>query len=629
MKIKETNVIIIVDLETEKIEIKALAPELIKKYLGARGVNSYLLYQYTDASTDPLGKDNVLIVGTGLLTGLKGLNFSRTTITAKSPESAILGDANIGGGFGVSLRKQGFGYIILKNKAKSPKMVVINKGKVSIEDADHLWGKDTQDTQSEICEKYPGSETLCIGPAGERQVVFACIINRRKNAAARCGMGAVMGSKNVKAIVSCVSEQDLEPEQSQEFANCLREVNQFLQKEFLTDRLKKYGSSHLFEIVNESIGMGRVKNGRTLAFTNNENINIEELKKFHTKKAGCQNCVIACHYVYEYKGIKNEGPEYGVLAHFGPVLGMNRIEDCLVLNDLVNRLGLDASSAANIIAWLIDLYQDKVIDDKFTQGKELKWSSQELVYSLIQDIAYRRGLGDFIAIGPRNMLKQMPKASEQYLCWSKKIVQSEPADLRCLPAFALSNSVASRGSDHLRSRPIWVAFEFPTKDLKEVYGKDVDSDALSYKDKEIVVLWWEHYLAMFDMLGLCKFMGFHSLPPGITFSIFSRIIETAYGEKFSQEELKEIGERLINIERLYLQREGITRKDDYPPQKTFEPLKETAGVRKEDKEMKLDRQKYDNLLEAYYLKRGWTNQGEVLSETIERLKLDEGCSYDL
>jgi aldehyde:ferredoxin oxidoreductase len=623
MKIKNTNKLIVVDLASEKIEIKEMPQELIQNYLGGRGINAYLLYQYTDPSTQPLSSQNPLIVGTGLLTGIKGLNFSRTTITAKSPESGILGDANIGGGFGVNLKKNGFGYVVLKNKAKSPKIVVIKKDKVSLEDADHLWGTDTQKAQELIHDKYPQAESLCIGPAGENQVVFSCIINRRKNAAARCGMGAVMGSKNLKAIVALENDEELELEDPKEFSNCLRKVNKQLQAEFLIDRLKEYGSSHLFEIINESIEMGRVRNGLTLAFPENQNISPKNLKKFYIKPAGCKNCTLRCQHIYEYKGIKNEGPEYGVLAHFGPVLGIVRIEDVLVLNDLVNRLGLDVSSTANIIAWLIELYKKNLLPKEIIGEIKLDWSSPEIVAGLIKLIAKREGIGDFIASGPRKMLGKLPSEAEAYLCWTKKLVQSEPVDLRSIPAYALSNSVASRGSDHLRSRPIWVAFEFPAESLKEVYGEDLDIGALSYQDKGKVVFWWEHYLAMFDLLGLCKFLGFHTLPPGIEFSSFAEMIKTAYGTSFSSEQLKTIGERLINLERLYLQREGITRKDDYPPSRTFLPLEEKEHVREEDKELKLDKDKYDTMLEGYYLKRGWTSQGQVKPETIQRLNLNQ------
>lgn len=628
MQIKDTNKLIEVDLSSETIKVSDLPQGLIRDYLGGRGINSYLLYQYTNNKTLPLSKDNALIVGTGLFTGLKGLAFSRTTITAKSPESGLFGDANIGGGFGVSLRKNGYGYIVVKGEAKTPKMIVVSADKVTIKDALAFWGKDTQETQEIIHQSYPNSETLCIGPAGENKVVFACIMNRRKNAAARCGMGAVMGVKKLKAIVSCDTNQELEPEDQEKFRDCLKNINAFLQKEFLLDRLKEYGSSHLFEIVNEGIGFGRVKNGRTLAFPENENISHTDLKKFHTKRGGCQNCIIQCHYTYEYKGIKNEGPEYGVMAHFGPVLGIGRIEASLIINDLINRLGIDASSSANVIAWLIELYQDKVIDKSFTQGVELEWGNIDLIKKLLENTVYRRGLGNLIADGPVKLLEILPEQARNYLCWGKRLVQSEPADLRFIPAFALSNSVASRGSDHLRSRPIWVAFEPDAEVVAKIYGGPVESCAQSYGGKGRVVIWWEHYLAMFDLLGLCKFLGFHSLPPGVPFSFFSELVKTAYGMDLTESKLKEIGERVINIERLYIQREGVGRGEDYPPVKTFKPLKETQGMREEDKDICLNKEKYDAMLDEYYNLRGWSLDGKVSEETKKRLEL-EGVIYDL
>ena len=623
MNLKDTNKIIWIDLATNNVDVKDIPEDLIKMYLGGRGINSWLLNQYSSSETDPLGPENLLIVGTGMLTGLKGLTFSRTTITSKSPESGLFGDANIGGGFGVNLRKNGYGYVVLVNKASSPKIVVINKDSITIEEAGHLWGKDTQDTQHDICKSYPKSESLCIGPAGENQVAYACVINRKKNAAARCGMGAVMGSKNIKAIVAAHSEEELNVENETEFKESVRKINNYLRDEFLSDRLKEFGSSHLYEIINESIGFGRVRNGRTLAFPENENFNHEKLKKYHTKRSGCQNCIIGCHFEYEYKNIRNEGPDYGVIAHFGPVLGITRLEATLVLNDVANRLGIDVSSSANIMAWMIELYQEKIIDKSITNGIELNWNDASLVKSLLEQIAKREGFGNFLADGPKNMLSSLPKDAEKYLCWTKKLVQSDPADLRYLPAFALGNSVASRGSDHLRSRPIWVAFEFPAEDTKDVYGKVLNSEAMSYKDKHEIVYWWEHYLAIFDLLGLCKFMAFHSLPPGIQFSYFTELIKSILGIDFTEEEIKTIGERVINIERQCIIREGIGRNDDYPNERVFSKLKDTDGVREEDLEIALDKDKYTQMLDHYYVIRGWDSDGRITDETKKRLSLDK------
>jgi len=284
---------------------------------------------------------------------------------------------------------------------------------------------------------------------------------------------------------------------------------------------------------------------------------------------------------------------------------------------------MDVSSMANTLAWLIELYEEGIIDKSFTQDHELVFSSPRLIEGLIKDTAYRRGFGDVVAQGPRRILESLPPEAEEYLCWTKKLVQSEPADLRYLPAFALSNSVATRGSDHLRSRPIWVAFEFPQESLEAVYGEAVDASAFSYEGKGVVIFWWENYLAMFDILGMCKFLGFHTLPPGIEFSVFSELIRTAVGEEFSQEELKEVGERVLTIERMYLEREGVARCDDYPPQKVFKLLKERDKVREEDRDLKLDKDKYDAMLDEYYQRRGLSSEGRVKKETITRLNLEE------
>lgn len=622
-----------VNLSDKKIEIKEIPIELIKKFLGARGINSYLLYNRVDDKTDPLGPDNCLIVGCGLLTGIKGLSLARCTITGKSPESGILGDANIGGSFGAAMQRCGIGYLLVKGKAGQPVYILIEDDAVSIKDAKDLWGKNTVETGEMLKQKHTDkSASLVIGPAGEKLIRFAGVFTGKKNTAARCGMGCVMGSKNLKAIVA-LGSKELEPKDKEGFNNCVVELNKKLNEEFLTKRLKEFGTMNLYEIINENIGMGRTYNDLTSVFKENKEISHTNLKeKYYTGKAGCKPCPIACQHKYEikegvYKGVKNEGPEYGVVAHLGPVLGIKKLEPILKMNQMLNEFGMDASSTANIIAWMIELYQRKIIDDKITGGMKLEWGNEKQVIELVPMIAKRKGFGDLLANGAREIAEKLPAEAKDYMIWIKNLPQSDPADLRYINAFALGDSVATRGADHLRSRPIWEAFGYPEEELAKIYGGPVSSDHRSYKGKGRVVWWWESYVTLFDCTGLCKLLAFHSMPGVFDFDLFARLISTATGLNLTAQQVFEVGERVNLIERMFLAREGLTRKDDYPPERYFKPLERQDDLYQEDKGLHLIKEDYEKMLDEYYQLRGCDKNGIPTSEAKERLILSDEPSH--
>ncbi|HIC90776.1 MAG TPA: aldehyde:ferredoxin oxidoreductase [Syntrophaceae bacterium] len=628
-----TGRIAYLDVTTEGVEMKTIPQELTQKFLGGRGINSYLLFNHTKPATDPLSPQNPLIIGPGLLTGLKGISFARCTISGKSPETGLLGDSNIGGHFGAAMKKAGVDHLVVTGASERPIYILINEGEITIEDAHDLWGQDAIRT-GEILKEMHGSsvQSLCIGPAGENLVRFACIIHRKKNAAGRCGMGCLMGSKRIKAI-AVKATTSLKPVHEEAFSQLMTDIHEKLGKEFLIEYLKEFGTAHLFDVINNNIGMGRTYNGLALTFQNNKDISPKNLKeKYYSGKSGCFSCPVACQHRYSitkghFQGIKSEGPEYSVLGGFGPLVGINSLEAILKINDLINRYGLDASSTSNMIAWMIELFTSGIIDQEVTQGIRLSWGDEEMIMDLIHKIAHREGLGNLLALGAKEVVRQLGKETGNYVSWAKYLPQSDPVDLRYITAYALGNAVATRGSDHLRSRPTWEAFSFPEDKLREIYGGYVSSDPFSYKGKGRVIWWWESYLSLFDALGLCKLLAFHCLPGVFDFETLASMANLAIGLDLTARDVFEIGERITNIERMFLVREGITRKDDFLPQRYFEPIRWSNGLTEEEKDLKLMEEGFNEMLNEYYQLHGWDMNGIPLEETKVRLGLQNEPSF--
>jgi len=607
------------DLTTGTSRVEELPDALIRRYIGARGINSALLFENTKKGLDPFDPENPIIFGAGLLTGMPGPSSARLTITGKSPETGLLGDANIGGEFGSALAGTGIRHLYITGKADRPVYILLEKkgeeayASASVRDAAHIWGTDTFEAQRLIKMAHgEKAQVACIGPAGENLVRFACVMHGMKNAAGRTGMGCLMGSKNLKAV-AVVGGERVEPHDPEGFKALTRGINAKMRDEFLMGDMSRFGTPHLYNVINNNIEMGRTYNGLSTVMKNKGDMRPETLEEsYYTGKRGCRHCSVACRHTYEIKegehgGVKGEGPEYGIMAHMGPVLGINSVEAVLVLNDRLNRLGLDASSAGNIIAWAIELYNEGVISTNDTKGLNLGWNDPEMVARLLDDIAYRKGFGDTLADGALEASLKFGEASRDCIMWVKGLPQSDPVDLRFIKAFALGVSTATRGADHLRSRCPWEAFEYDRAFLEKLYGGPVEPDPRVYAGKGRVVWWWESYLSLFDALGLCKLLAFHCLPdPGVfDFKVFAEMIKLGAGIEMTPEEVFQAGENITTVERAFICREGITRKDDYPPVRYFEPLRWQDGLDEETRDMVLDREKYDGMLTEYYECHGW------------------------
>ena len=566
------------------------------------------LHRLLRPGVDPLSPENVFIIGTGALTGTGCPNSSRFNVTTKSPESNILGDANCGGFFGPKLRYSGVDRIIMLGGAPEPVLLKVEDGEVTIHGAGDYWGLDVVETQAALRKDMePSAEILTIGPAGENRVRFACVMTGVKNAAARGGMGAVMGSKNVKAVVA-TGGNGLEIADPDGLLELSRQIKDYLIDSSIIKVLGRVGTPLLYEVSNH-LGAIRTRNSQDSSFEHT--LDAEVVHEHVRKMISCHSCVVHCRHRNVYRG---EGPEYTTIGLLGANLGIADTERVIHLNNLVNRLGLDVSSTGGILSWAMELYQRGIIDDS-TTGEPLRFGDYDLVVRLIHSIARREGFGAVLAESSQ-AAAQLNDPEGKYLTAIKGLPQSDPHDCRYIKAFALGIATASRGADHLRSRPTLEVFSLPQELLLEIYGADVDRDPISYRTKEVVVAVHENIYAAIDAVGICKFVchGFNS-PKLLKYEHFSQLLDRAFGAEFSADDLKEIGRRIVDLERAFINREGIRRCDDTLPWRYFEePLPNGLA-----KGHRVDREKFNGMIDRYYGFRGWNQEGVVSEERIAEM----------
>lgn len=598
-----------VDLSSGEVSVEATPRRLVEGYLGGRGLNGRFLLTLLKPGADPLGPENPLIFGAGLLTGTLAPSSSRFNVTAKSPESLVLGDANCGGFFGPALRRAGLDRLVILGRANAPCYLLVEDGKVEMRAAAHLWGQDAWQTQEALkAELGRDVEVAAISEAGERLVRFACIRTGRKNAAGRGGLGAVMGSKRLKAIAVRPGDRVREAD-SAGLRAYRRELLPYLARTGAVKILGKYGTPFLYRPSN-IIGAIRTRNSQATQFA--DTLVAEEIHRFTERMVSCFNCSVHCRARNTLGG---EGPEYSVVGLLGANLGIADPEAVVRLNNLCNDLGLDASSAGTIVAWAIECYERGLIDERLT-GRPLAFGDPELVASLLRDIAGRRGFGDVLAESSQ-AVRHFGGASRDYLTAVKGLPQSDPHDPRIVKSFALGIAVASRGADHLRNRPTLDMMSLPGRMRREIYGTEVSGEVTAYETKEHAVAFHEEIYAVVDSLGLCKFIchGFNS-PHLLGYEHFSRLIALATGLEVPAETLRAVGRRIIDTERLINLREGLTRKDDTLPARYFDegvPAGPYAGER-------IDRLRFEALLSRYYALRGWLPDGTLSATRVRELE---------
>jgi aldehyde:ferredoxin oxidoreductase len=609
-----------IHLDSGSVKISSIPLDLRKKFLGGRGINMYLLSSIYSPDLDPLSPENPLIFGAGLLAGTLGFG-SRINITAKSPESGHLGDSNMGGDFGAELAQAGFSHLVITGRSRKPVYLMIKNREIEILDAQSLSGLDTVETQQRIRQEQ-GDEKIqvtCIGLAGENLVRFASIRSGMKSSAGRTGMGAVMGSKNLKAVAVRGTLGITISDPKNYLRYYLRQLKNLIETKWV-QALGRYGTPLLFQYAN-AMGFLSIHNNQfTTIGEQGYALEAEALEPYSSGMLSCFGCPAHCRHRYStqegrYEGIKGEGPEYASIGSLGTKLGNLDLENIIYATELCNRYGLDTISTGSYIAWTMELYQRRILDKNLT-GISLEWGDGESILQLLHQIAQRKGFGNPLAEGPLAK-KMFGEGSEGYLL-SVKNFPIEMTDERLPKSFALGMATSTRGACHMRSRPSLDVLGLPEEVLKRIYGGPVSSQFSSYSGKGRMVWWHELLNAVSDSLGFCRFLTVFSSPRAPGYKEFSKLIAFSSGIQFTPKELQTIGERIYTLERLMLVKDGISRKEDTLPRRYFEePIPEGPA-----KGEVISREEFDGMLDEYYRLHGWDEKGIPKKETLKKLGLD-------
>ncbi|MHA2391786.1 MAG: aldehyde ferredoxin oxidoreductase family protein [Promethearchaeota archaeon] len=623
------NKIAYIDLSSGNITEKDIPNKIREQYLGGRGINMFLLYNHLLPGIDPISPENILLIGTGLLTGIPALGSGRCDIAAKSPITGAIGDSNIGGFFSPELRMAGFDHLVITGRSNTPVYLWIHDKEIEIRDADHLWGKDTFETQSMIRADHNDKEieSLVIGNAGENLVRFANIRTGMKSSAGRTGMGCVQGSKNLKAI-SARGTLDLEFAYPEKLLNYCKEMVDMVMKNRYSRAAQKWGTLIIYSATNTT-GLIRTRNFQLNQLEDGEDIEPEEMDKYTIGMNSCYGCPVGCRHRYilektPYGPIYAEGPEYTSLGAFGTMVDCNKLETILIANHLVNKYGLDTVETGGLISWAMELYEKGILTEKMTEGLKLEWGNDEVLFELIRKITFREGLGDLLADGFENAIDKLGKDSKYYAIQVKNLSNIH-SDERPTPSFALGIATSTRGADHLRSRPAIDLYGLPEDFLKEIYGAPISSDYRSYDGKENMVWWQELLYAVTDSLGICKYQTVFLAVHAPKWDEFSKLISLATGMKYTKAQLMEVGERIYTIERMFNNREGFSRKDDILPERYFKEATPIGLPRV--KNMKIDKIKFERMIDKYYKLHGWDINGVPTEETLQKLGITKERSY--
>lgn len=592
-----------INLETGRTETEKISEDILRPFIGGRGLGTYFLKDMISADTEPLSPDNPLIFATGPLTGTPSPTGGRYMALCRSPLTGLVACSNSGGFFGAELKKAGWDMLIIQGRAQDPIYISIDHKGASIRSADHLWGRDTHETTELIREEsgHGDAKIACIGPAGENLVRFACIINEKHRAAGRSGVGAVMGSKKLKAVAVRGRGRREAPD-SEKFMKIIRAKVGRLKKDPVTgDALPKLGTKVLDTIINGH-GAYPTRNFQAATFEGTEEISCEALKAkgYLKKNRGCYACPIRCGRVTGLPtGSRGEGPEYESGWAMGACMGIKDLAVITEANYLCNRLGMDTISCGVTLACAMELYEKGLIKRKELQGgPKLNFGSTESLIFYTHATGHGKGLGARLGQGSARLAKECgaPEVS-----MSVKGQELPAYDPRGVQGQGLSYATSNRGGCHVRGYLI----------APEILGVPEKLDPQATEGKAEWVKIFQDLTAVIDSSGLCLFSSF-----ALGADDYRDLLSAGTGFDYTTEEMMKCGERIWNLERmLNLKLEMNPSQDTLPDRLLKEPV--TEGPQKGNVA------KLSKMLPEYYSIRGWDAGGRPLQEVLERLGLHQ------
>jgi aldehyde:ferredoxin oxidoreductase len=616
------------NLTDRTLHREPLDPCVARLYLGGRGLNISRLYNEVPPHTDGLSPDNKLLFGVGTLVGTLFPGGARFNVTAMSPQTGILGDSNAGGFFGPELKFAGYDQLILEGRADEPLYLLIADGHCELRPAAHLWGRDVWETTETIRKELRDRDVqvATVGQAAENGVRYAGVFVNLNRPAARTGMGSVMAAKNLKAVAvrgtGAFPVADMD-----RFMELIGQLDEVIRDHAEYPSRVRLGTTRLILALN-SLGCLPTRHFQKGTFERAQEISGEVLaERYKVRGKACFACTIPCSRFLvvddpRFSRLRMEGPEYEPLAGFTVRVGNADLALALEAIDRTNRYGMDAITLTECIAFAMECAQRGLLSPEEADGLDLSWGNGQTILALIDKVAHREGFGDLLADGVKRAAERLGEGATesaqaiQELAMHSKGLEVFQADPRGIKAYGLGNAVSSRGADHLRSEP---SFEFSEDSEESVrrYGVPDAAFRLKIRGKGRVVKHYEEMAAIADSLGVCK--NTYNNMEVLDWEGTADLLRAATGWDLSGEEVRRVGERIVNLERLFIAREGITRRDDTLPKRFVEqPMSEGSGP-SSGSILELE-----PMLDEYYTARGWDlDTGLPTPEKLAELGLDE------
>lgn len=601
-----------IDLTRSEVRRDSLSEDWLEAFIGGSGLGAKYLYEMTDERTDPLGPENPLIFLTGPFTGTPVPLSGRHAVVSRSPLTTIFGESDVGGTWGAALKKAGYDGIIVTGRAERPVYLWVNEDRVEIREASHLWGRDTYEVDILLkSETHREAVISAIGQAGENQVPLASIMTDGKDgrAAGRCGMGAVMGAKYLKAI-AVYGTRKVEVFRPDEVERLPKAYSAMINKN--AENFRKWGTAGSLSLF-ESMGTLPLQNWKFVGRWEESAEKINGVTLSETVLTGryfCDACTLGCGRRVKiergpYAGVDGAGPEYETLALLGSNCLIDDLEALCYANELCNRFGLDTISTGAVIAFGMEAYEKGLIDKEDTAGVELRWGDPSALIEMIRAIAHRRGFGEVLGKGVRRASEIIGKNSIEFAPHIKGL-ELPAHDPRGYNAGAVGFATSSRGACHLSG----LSHTFERVLRSPEMGILEPADRYEVKGKGVMAAKSQNLMGMMDSLKLCKFILFG----GVTLTDIVRWYHLVTGREISIDEFTKTGERIFNLKRLYNVRLGISRKDDTLPFRHLTFKRIGPGLTPNLPPL-------GQMLSEYYEYRGWSEEGIPTLHKLEELGL--------
>lgn len=588
-----------VDLTTGKFATSEVPKDDIVKFLGGRGLAAKILYEENKPKIDPFDPENRLIFMTGPYTGTMGSFTAFYNVTTKSPLTGAILSAHSGGHWGPMLRKTGYDGIIFKGKAPKPVYLLLTDGGPELKDASDLWGKNVFETIGALEAKHEKARAAVIGPAGEKLVRYAAIMNDHHRAAGRGGVGAVMGSKNLKAVV-VHGTKEVPQADEEKLRETFKTATATVKEK--SAAFSKYGTSMVVGITGKS-GVIPTRNFQSGHFPEFEKIGGDAFVSKHVmKNVACARCPLHCgkEAKTDVYGSTTEGPEYETLAMFGPNLGNSSLDSIIHANHLCNMYGMDTISCADTIACAYELFEKGIISEKDTGGLKLAWGDQEAMLKLVELTGKREGFGRLIGEGSRRLAANYGPEAGKY-AMNVKGMEFPGYDPRGIQGMALAFATSTRGACHLRA----------TMYVPELFQGVLDRFTVKGKAPTLKDL--HQLFTLYDSMVLCKFGARNAFAN--SWDNMVMLCNAATGFGYTVDDIKKVGARGWTVERMFNLREGLSRKDDTLPERLFTlPIPEGPS-----KGAVINKADFEKELEEYYKLWGWSSDGVPTRESLAAL----------